>query len=277
VILSKAGRKLPIVLCLVLVALLAAPATPAGAATWPGRYSIWRNGAFATQYLDASCVGASIQIMLNLIDNKRDRSKGRQVTFLAYAAAHSKYPVTDGGADPQGWAQALVHFGAGSDYGWTTAATMQTALQTAAKQLRETGKPVGLLVHLGRHAWIMSGFAATADPQLTDSFDVTAAEVVGPLWPLGTLNGLSFDPGPGTWISTHDLARKFDAYTEPGQPVWYGKYVTVVPRVSDVGQAGGAGAPAVNGAPDIKSPMGWLWLLDRLAQAVPVRDFLWLH
>ena len=265
------GRKPVVVLCLVLVALVAAPGGTAGAATWTGRFSIWRSGAFATQFLDASCVGASVQIMLNLIDGTRDHSKSRQLNYLAYASAHSKYPVEDGGADPQGWADALVHYGAGSDYGWTIDSTMQSALHDAALQLRETGKPVGLLVHFGRHAWIMTGFAATADPATTTDFTVTQVEVVGPLWPTGTLNGVHFDPGPGTWFSSQDLARKFDAYVEPGQTIWYGKYVTIVPKASSASHAG----PGAD-TPDIQSALGWIWVFQQLARTLPVRDYLWL-
>ena len=68
--------------CLVLVALGAAPAGPAGAADWNGQFSIWRNSAFATQYLDASCVGATIQMTLNLVNGARDHSKGHQLNYL---------------------------------------------------------------------------------------------------------------------------------------------------------------------------------------------------
>ena len=258
------------VLCLLIATLIAAPAGTAGAGTWTGRYSIWRNGAFATQYLDYSCVGASIQIMLNLIDGTHEHSKSRQLAYLAYANAHSKYPPTDEGADPQGWVEALVHYGGGSDYGWTNDSTMQAALQDAAAQIRDTGKPVGLLVHFGRHAWIMTGFAATGDPATTSDFTVTEAEVVGPLWPLGTLNGEHFDPGPGTWMSTQDLARRFDTYVEPDQPAWYGKYVTIVPKVSSANQ-GGSG----DDAPDIQSAQGFTWVFQQLAKSMPVRDYLW--
>jgi hypothetical protein len=149
---------------------------------------------------------------------------------------------------------------------------MQSALQTAASQIRETGKPVGLLVHFGRHAWLMTGFAATADPATTSDFQVTAAEVVGPLWPLGTLNGEHFDPGPGTWMDTNDLARKFNTYTEPDQPIWYGKYVTVVPDVTKAKQGGQPGQQS----PDLQSATGWIYTYQQLSQGVPVRDFLWL-
>lgn len=261
-----------LVALLALVALVAAPAAPAGAAEWNGRYSIWRHNAFATQYLDASCVGATIQMTLNLVKGTHDHAKGRQLAMLAYAAAHSKYPVEDDGADPEGWAEALVHYGAGDDWGWTTSSNMQAALHTAATQIRETGKPVGLLVHFGRHAWLMTGFTATADPKTTTDFTVTSAEVVGPLWPLGTLNGVHFDPGPGTWMNEKEMTGKFDAYVEPDQPIWHGKYVMVVPRASEANQGGAPG----NQSPDLKSALGWIYVFDQLSRSLPVRDYLWL-
>ena len=110
-------RRLALAISLVLAALVAAPAGPAGAADWSGRYSIWRDGAFATQYLDASCVGATIQMTLNLVKGERDHSKSRQLDYLAYAGTSSLYPVEDEGADPQGWANALNHFGGGTRLG----------------------------------------------------------------------------------------------------------------------------------------------------------------
>ncbi len=276
--LIRAGRSPAIALCLVLVALLAAPAGPAGAAEWSGRFSIWQRNAFAPQYLDASCVGATVQMMLNLIKDRADKSKANQLHYLDYAQSHSKYPVTDDGADPQGWADALVHLGGGDGYGWSTANTMQAALRTAAKQIRQTGKPVGLAVHFGRHAWVMAGFESDADPATTDAFTVTAAQVIGPLWPNGTLNGQAFDPGPGTWLKLHALAHKFDAYVEPSQPLWYGKWVTILPRAADAptDNPTDPGDPGDPQRPDFESTSGWLSVFNNLALRAPLRDFLWL-
>jgi hypothetical protein len=256
----------------VFVALLVAPASPVAADGWTGRMSIWRNGSFATQYLDASCVGATIQMTLNLVDGTRSRSKSQQLKYLAYAAAQSKYPVEDDGADPEGWAAALNHFSGTDGWGWVNEPSMQSALQVAATQMRETNKPIGMLVHYGRHAWLMTGFEATADPATTTDFTVTSAEVVGPLWPNGTLNGEHFDPGPGTWMDTTELARKFNEYVEPDQPAWYGKFVIVVPRAGEVNQTGSSGQDA----PDLSTVTGFITVYNRLALGVPVRDFLWL-
>lgn len=272
-----AARRTTVVVCLVLASLLGSAAVPVRGA-WDGRFSIWRARAFATQYNDFSCVGATIQIMLNLINDGSDRSRRRQFEYLDYAQEHSRYPVTDLGADPQGWANAMIHYGGGKDYGWSTDLTIQGALYTAAKQMRETRKPVGLLVHFGRHAWVMTGFESDADPAQTDNFTVTAAEVVGPLWPHGTLNGRPFDPGPRTWMNIRTLSRRFDAYAEPQQPLWSGQYVTIIPRASQVQKPPqqGNGAPQGQELPDLNSVFGWIWVFRQLAYKLPVRDLLWL-
>jgi len=268
-----AGGKPVAALCLVLVALVAAPADPANAATWNGRYSVWRQGAFTEQYIDYSCVGASIQIMLNLVKGTVNRSKTVQLQYLAYANSHSKYPPLDQGADPQGWAEALVHYGAGNGYGWAEAPTLQEALNIAAKQMRQSGKAVGLLVHSGDHAWLMTGFMASADPATTDNFTVTQAEVLGPLWPLGTFDGQPYDPAPGTWMTLQDLSTRFDPYHQTGQSVWDGQYVMVVPQASSADQGGSNPPPP--GAPNIQSVAGFAWVFDQLAKSMPVRDYLW--
>ncbi len=87
---------------------------------------------------------------------------------------------------------------------------MQASLRAAAKRMRATGKPVGMIVwgRDGGHAWVMTGFRATADPKNTSDYTVTSVQAMGPLWPLGTINGKPFDPGPRTgFVST--LRRKF--------------------------------------------------------------------
>jgi hypothetical protein len=264
-----------VIAALVLLALLSTTAAPAAAAEWSGRFSIWRNSAFAPQYLDASCVGATVQIMLNLIHRRSSESKRTQLEYLDFAQSNSEYPVTDAGADPEGWAEAMRRYGGGDNYGWAVSSSAQGALRVAARQMRETGKPVGLLVHLGRHAWVMSGFESTADPATTDEFEVTAAEVVGPLWPHGTLNGQQFDPGPGTWMEVNKLTRKFDVYAEPRQPLWQGRYVTIVPNASEAQDSGTPGGP-IDNAPDLGSAFGWIWVFQRLAAGSAVRDLLWL-
>ena len=81
-------------------------------------------------------------------------------------------------------------------------------MRIAANAISQTGKPVGLLVWRGRHAWVMSGFQATADPRKTSDFKVTAAVVLDPLYPHGSaVWGPS--PKPREALSLTKLGRQF--------------------------------------------------------------------
>jgi hypothetical protein len=210
-----------------IVALLLVSAAPADAA-WSGRYSVYTKGSYSGQVTNYSCVGASIQMMLNMIRGERDRSEARQMRYWRYARNHSRYLSSNKGADPRGWAHALRHFGAGY-YRISKASSMQASLQAAAKRMRLTGKPVGMLVAHGDHAWVMTGFEASADPKRTDNYKVTKVQAMGPLWPSGTINGRLYDPGPKTWIKLRALRKKFNEFRWKKSPEWDGRWVTINP------------------------------------------------
>ena len=78
--------------------------------------------------------------------------------------------------------------------------------------MRANHRPVGLFVDAGGHAWVMTGFEATADPASTASFKVTSVQAMGPLYPDGTIGGKPYDPGPGTWLSLDQLRSKVHAH-----------------------------------------------------------------
>lgn len=209
------------------LAVLFAGAAPADAA-WSGRYSVFTRGSFSGQVTDYSCVGASIQMMLNMIRGETDKSATRQMTYYRYARDHSRYLASNKGVDPRGWVLALRHFGAGY-YRVGKAPTMQASLRQAARRMRVTGKPVGMLVGAGGHAWVMTGFAATADPRRTTDYKVTRVQAMGPLWPDGTFGGRLYDPGPATWLGLRALRKKFVAYRWKIAPEWDGRWITVNP------------------------------------------------
>ena len=57
----------------------------------------------------------------------------------------------------RGWAKGLTMVG-GGPYQVVGANSIDEALLMAARAMRLTGRPVGLLVWRGRHAWVTSGF-----------------------------------------------------------------------------------------------------------------------
>jgi hypothetical protein len=167
--------------------------------------------------------------MLNMINGTQKHSASAQKTYWRYGRDQSRYKPGNNGVDPVGWVAALEHFGAGS-YAVNVASRYQRGLRQLAKAMRTTDRPVGLFVDHGGHAWVMSGFAATADPASGSPFKVTAVQVSGPLYPNGTINGRPYDPAPGTWMSIDKLRKKFTPMNWRIAPEWHGRWLAVIPR-----------------------------------------------
>ena len=197
------------------------------------------QGDFVAQTNFVQCVGASMQMMLNMIEPGGDRSAATQLRLQQLARTWSG-SRPDGrqrqGASVRGWAAGLNILGAGP-YRLVGERSLAAAMRTAAKAITATGRPVGLLVWRGRHAWVMSGFTATAKPGTTDDFRVTRAIVHDPLYPHGNeLWGPS--PSPGEAISLSELGRQYVPRRMSnrlgGQPsALGGKYVLVLPYETD--------------------------------------------
>ena len=197
---------------LIAVLLLAGvlPSTVAAAPARAYALDLGRRADFVPQATFVQCVGASMQMMINMAEPGRDRSATTQRRLQAIARGLSG-PSPDGfirqGANVMGWAAGLNQVGAGP-YQVVGKKTLQAALKAAARAIRLTGRPVGLLVWRGRHAWVMSGFRATADPLTTRDFKVTHAIVEDPLYPHGSKTwGPS--PAPGAALTPTVLGRQF--------------------------------------------------------------------
>jgi len=208
---------------------LAIGAVPIKAAGWNGEFSVYTKASFSYQHLDYTCVGASVQMMLNMIDGTAHHSAAAQRTYWQYGRDHSEHLSSNDGVDPVGWVAALEHFGAGN-YSISLSTRFQGELRQLATAMRATDKPVGLFVDAGNHAWVMTGFAATADPATTSNFMVTAVQAMGPLFPDGTINGKPYDPGPGTWLNLDLLGKKFSPMRWRAAPEWNGRWVAVSPN-----------------------------------------------
>jgi hypothetical protein len=208
----------------------------APSAARPFRVNLARDGDYVRQANFVQCVGASVQMMLNITRPGADHSRRTQRRLQALARSQSG-PRPDGrerqGAGVFGWATALSRKGAGP-YAVIGASSLQGAMRIAARAIVEQGRPVGLLVWQGRHAWVMSGFEATGDPR-DGAFRVTRAHILDPLHPFGSRQwGPS--PTPGTAISVAEVGRQFVArrrHSEwnalPGMAELAGKWVLVVP------------------------------------------------
>ncbi|MDQ3127811.1 MAG: hypothetical protein M3Q66_05055 [Chloroflexota bacterium] len=217
--------------------------TAASTAAKPVTFDLAEPRDFVAQSNFVQCVGASMQMMLNIIDAQDDRTARTQLRLQNLARTLSG-PARAGfqrqGASVRGWSGGLNQLGAGP-YRLVATGTIDEALRLAAKAIGTTGKPVGLLVWSGRHAWVMSGFHATADPRVTDDYTVTRAIILDPLYPHGSKTwGPS--PKPREALTPSVLGKQFVPRrrgTWAGAPIgspttatlsaFSGKYVLVLP------------------------------------------------
>ena len=151
---------------LALAGLLLLALAPAASAATPKafRLDLGARSDYVAQTNLVQCVGASMQMMLNMIRPGADRQ--RRDTAPAAAAAPG-VERTDPNRSPAPGRQ-RPRLGRRSDDPRAAAptsvvglTTIGEALLTAAKAMRDDrASPVGLLVWRGRHAWVMSGFTA---------------------------------------------------------------------------------------------------------------------
>jgi hypothetical protein len=143
--------------------------------------------------------------------------------------AHDRYaiPISDG-VDPAGWAAGLRRF-VDPRYRLVTSTSFDSALRSAVTSLRRTNLPVAITVAHGDHAWILTGFSATADPAVTTQFSVTGVRVVGPLWGLRNRT-YGYDMRPDTRLTPSQLKGFFTPWHYARiRMAWEGRWVSVQP------------------------------------------------
>jgi hypothetical protein len=195
-----------------------APATTAPSADLPTPRSdpfsldLYRAGDFVGQYTFEWCVGASVQMTLNMLRPEDDRTRATQERL--WERARDLSDSVFGGANPNGWVPLLNELGIG-DWRLASVPTLDEAVRAAAKAIRATERPVNLLMWRGRHAWVMSGFTSFGDPATTDDFEVTGVNVLDPLHPHGS-SVWGSSPRPNSLLTPQELGEQFVPRTSGG-------------------------------------------------------------
>ena len=180
-------------------------ATPAPPKRKPFSMNLAKRGDFVAQYTFEWCVGASLQMALNMATDQSRTSRADQQRLWEMARDRSLSPF--GGANPRGWVATLNELGIGP-YVLVSLPTFDEAILTAAAAIRQTKRPVGLVMWRGRHAWMMSGFEATADPRHFDDFEVKRVRVHDPLHPHGS-SVWGRSPRPNGLVSLATLGKQY--------------------------------------------------------------------
>jgi hypothetical protein len=195
----------------------------------PFAIDLFDKGDFVSQARTDWCVPASILAMMNMIDRDGDSPAPTQRKLDRLARSLSTPRLRGAGSEPEGWAGSLNRLGFGP-YEVRAERTRAAAIAAAARALRLTGRPVGLLIWRGAHAWVMSGFRATADPAYTNDFTVTHLYVQDPWYPrVSSIWGRSRPPDAIVPVGL--VAEDYLAWRRPAvrYPEKDGQFVLVVP------------------------------------------------
>ncbi|MGH2464108.1 MAG: hypothetical protein ACRDGI_01475 [Candidatus Limnocylindrales bacterium] len=198
-------------------------ARPAG----PFAMDLYRKGDYVGELTKVWCLPAAMQTSMNIMAAGADTTRATQARI--FSIARKLAPAPDGAAEPEGWALGLTKLGYGA-YAVTEKGSIAASIHLVARQIRLTNRPAGLLVWRGAHSWVVSGFTATADPALTDSFTVTAVRIEDVWYPrFSTIWGYSRSPDalvPVSALGADYLPWKRPTGRYPGKD---GRYVVVIP------------------------------------------------
>jgi hypothetical protein len=200
----------------------------------PFAMNLYRKGDFVHQQTKDWCVAGSTQTMMNIIDDgKPNRSRRFQERLYREGRRLSPNKAKLGsiGVDLIGWAELLNTRGYGP-YVVDGAVSRKGAIKRAAKALRTTGKPVGLVTWRGAHSWVMSGFTATADPAYTNDFRVRAVYIQDVWYPwVSSIWGASRPPD--TLVPVGALREDYLPYRRPRAryPKRDGKFMLILPQL----------------------------------------------
>jgi hypothetical protein len=200
----------------------------------PYDVDLYRKGAFVSEVEKYMCLAAAMQVMINIMkDGPVDTTADTQWRLYEEARTYLIPPYVNGdtGAQPEGWAASLNAEGYGP-YQMAIRPTMEDAIHLAARQMRLTGKPVGLLVWRGAHSWAMSGFRSNIDPLISDNFTVDGIYAEDVWYPrISSIWGPSFPPD--TFDPYDQLPIDYLHYKRPREvhPDKDGQWVLIVPTL----------------------------------------------
>ena len=205
------------------------PAASALPTPRPGPFAmdLYEGGDFVGEFRDIWCLPAAMQTAMNIMDVGADTSRATQSRL--FNLTRSLAPAPDGAAEPEAWAMGLSQLGYGA-YEVRALPSIKSAIHLAAKHIRVTNRPAGLMVWRGAHTWVMSGFTATADPALTDAFTVTAVRIQDVWYPrLSKLWGYSRKPD--ALVPVDQLPEDFLPWRRPrgSYPAKNDKFVVIIP------------------------------------------------
>lgn len=216
----------PAIVALALAIGLLSSASPVPASAGLYTKDLYFSAGYERQIDSRTCTAAGTAMMLNFIA-RRDLNLN-QAYILRWAQPRDALDDdVQRGSDPLGWSRALTYFstkaGKGAfTYRWEAYSTEYISLKHAAKVIAQRNMPVGLLVSNGKHAMVMTGFEASADPRKGD-FKLINVWISDPYGAKHQRYAAADSP-----LNKYlELDAIYDYYDK----AWYGRYVIVAPPI----------------------------------------------
>jgi hypothetical protein len=187
------------------------------------------NAVFAHQLTKEWCAVAGTQIALTVMGKGNASPAFQRELAGRIGEWESSQDSLDGGWGPGAIALALKAYGV-PGYEVRAYNTMSDALLDGALAISQTHKPVLLMAWHGAHTWVMTGYQATADPNLYADASLTRIQILDPWYPwISTIWGASHSPG--FYDSLQEMAQNYLPWHRPEglYPTRDGKFIAVVP------------------------------------------------
>ena len=177
------------------------------------------------------CAPAGVQMTLAVLGKANTSEAFQRELHSRVREWESKEDSRNGEWGPAAMALALDAYGA-PGYEIRAYKSRSDAVRDAAIAITTTQSPAILLAWKGAHTWVMTGYAAEADPTVFPDAIMTGAYILDPWYPWNSTIWGQSDP-PGAFQHWPEMERNFLPWKRPEgtYPDRDGKYIILVPTI----------------------------------------------
>jgi hypothetical protein len=177
------------------------------------------------------CAPAGVQMTLAVLGKANTSEAFQSELHSRVREWESKEDSRNGEWGPAAMALALDAYGA-PGYEIRAYKSRSDAVRDAAIALTTMRSPAILLAWKGAHTWVMTGYAAEADPTIFPDAIMTGAYILDPWYPWNSNIWGQSDP-PGAFQDWPEMERNFLPWKRPEgtYPDRDGKYIILVPTI----------------------------------------------
>lgn len=186
---------------------------------------------FAHEIRKDRCAPAGVQMTLAVLGKANTSEAFQRELHSRVREWESSEDSRNGEWGPAAIALALDAYGA-PGYEIRAYKSRSDAVRDAAIAITTMKSPAILLAWKGAHTWVMTGYAADADPTIFPDAIMTGAYILDPWYPWKSSIWGQSDP-PGTFQDWPEMERNFLPWKRPEgkYPDRDGKYIIVVPTI----------------------------------------------